>query len=60
VPLVPAAIRGTDRLARLGPLRVRYGKPVSLDDLDSTDKSEGARIATDRLMAEIGRLREGL
>ncbi len=60
VPLVPAAIRGTDRLARLGPLRVRYGKPVPLDDLDSEDQSEGARIATERLMAEIEKLREGL
>ena len=28
VPLVPAAIKGTDRLARLGPLRVVYGKPI--------------------------------
>src|ERR671930_1113252 len=33
VPLVPAAIRGTDRLARLGPLRVRDGKPIPLSDL---------------------------
>lgn len=53
VPLVPAAIAGTDRLARLGPLRVRYGKPLELDGLD-------ARKATDRLMAEIERLGEGL
>jgi 1-acyl-sn-glycerol-3-phosphate acyltransferase len=53
VPLVPAAIAGTDRLARLGPLRVRYGKPIDLDGLD-------ARSATERLMAEIERLGEGL
>jgi 1-acyl-sn-glycerol-3-phosphate acyltransferase len=53
VPLVPAAIAGTDRLARLGPLRVRYGKPLELDGLD-------ARRATERLMAEIERLGEGL
>src|SRR3954451_16208859 len=33
VPLVPAAISGTDRLARLGPLAVAYGPPVPLDDL---------------------------
>ena len=52
-PLVPAAIAGTDRLSRLGPLRVRYGKPLELDGLD-------AREATDRLMAEIERLGEGL
>ena len=33
VPLVPAAVIGTDRLARLGPLRVLYGKPIPLEDL---------------------------
>jgi 1-acyl-sn-glycerol-3-phosphate acyltransferase len=52
-PLVPAAIKGTDRLTRLGPLRVRYGKPIDLDGLD-------ARTATDELMAELDRLGEGL
>jgi 1-acyl-sn-glycerol-3-phosphate acyltransferase len=53
VPLVPAAIVGTDRLLRLAPLRVRYGKPMNLDGLD-------ARAATVQLMAEIERLGEGL
>jgi 1-acyl-sn-glycerol-3-phosphate acyltransferase len=56
VPLVPAAIAGTDRLSRLGPLRVRYGKPIPLDDLRSEEPSLAAREATDRLMAEIERL----
>ena len=55
-PLVPAAIAGTDRLSRLGPLRVRYGKPVPLDDLRGEDPTLAAREATDRLMAEIERL----
>jgi 1-acyl-sn-glycerol-3-phosphate acyltransferase len=37
VPLVPAGIRGTDRLNRLGPLRVRYGPAIEVtDDLDET------------------------
>ena len=53
VPLVPAAIKGTDRLSRLGRLRVRYGKPLDLVGLD-------ARRATELLMAEIERLGEGL
>jgi 1-acyl-sn-glycerol-3-phosphate acyltransferase len=53
VPLVPAAIAGTDRLSRLGPLRVRYGKPIDLDGLD-------ARAATAKLMSEIERLGEAL
>ena len=55
-PLVPAAIAGMDRLSRLGPLRVRYGKPIPLDDLRGQDPSLAAREATDRLMAEIERL----
>ena len=30
----PAAIKGTDRLSRLPRLRVAYGEPVPVDDLD--------------------------
>jgi 1-acyl-sn-glycerol-3-phosphate acyltransferase len=56
VPLVPAAIAGTGRLSRLEPLRVRYGKPIPLEDLKEKDPSLAAREATDRLMAEIERL----
>jgi 1-acyl-sn-glycerol-3-phosphate acyltransferase len=56
VPLVPAAIAGTDRLSRFGPLRVRYGKPIALDDLNGREPSVAAREATERLMAEIERL----
>jgi 1-acyl-sn-glycerol-3-phosphate acyltransferase len=53
VPLVPAAIAGTDRLLRLARLRVRYGKPIALDGRD-------AKEATEVLMAEIARLEESL
>jgi 1-acyl-sn-glycerol-3-phosphate acyltransferase len=60
VPLVPAAIGGTDRLTRLGPLRVRYGEPIRLDDIEARDESEAARIATERLMVEIERLEADL
>ncbi|MBA2475703.1 MAG: 1-acyl-sn-glycerol-3-phosphate acyltransferase [Actinobacteria bacterium] len=56
VPLVPAAIAGTDRLARLSRLRVAYGPPVGLDDLRDEPLREAAQIATDRLMAAIGEL----
>lgn len=56
VPLVPAAIAGTDRLARLGPLRVRYGAPIPLDDLAGMNRVKAARIATERLMEAIGEL----
>jgi 1-acyl-sn-glycerol-3-phosphate acyltransferase len=60
VPLVPAAIKGTDRLARLGPLRVAYGEPVPLDDLSDQELRDAAQEATDRLMAEIRRLEASL
>jgi 1-acyl-sn-glycerol-3-phosphate acyltransferase len=48
-PLVPAAIAGTDRITRLGRLKVVYGKPIPLDGVDAEE-------ATERLMAEIGAL----
>ena len=60
VPLVPAAIAGTDRLSRLERLRVRYGKPVPLDDLRHKEIGVAAREATERLMADIEQLEEGL
>lgn len=60
VPLVPAAIVGTDRLARLGPLRVRYGRPLDLEDLRGKELLIASREATERLMAEIERLGEDL
>jgi 1-acyl-sn-glycerol-3-phosphate acyltransferase len=60
VPLVPAGIRGTDGLARLDKLRVRYGPPVDIDDLRNGDLRRGALIATERLMAAIGELEQSL
>jgi 1-acyl-sn-glycerol-3-phosphate acyltransferase len=60
VPLVPAAVKGTDRLARLGRLRVAYGRPVELDDLDSRELADAAREATERLMARIAELEASL
>jgi 1-acyl-sn-glycerol-3-phosphate acyltransferase len=59
-PLVPAAIGGTDRLLRLGPLKVAYGPPVELSDLEGIEEREAAREATDRLMAAIAKLQETL
>jgi 1-acyl-sn-glycerol-3-phosphate acyltransferase len=52
VPLIPAAIKGTDRLARLGPLRVVYGSPV--------EKTDDAQETTERLMRAIRELERGL
>ena len=56
VPLVPAGISGTERLARLGPLRVRFGPPIELSDLAEAPLADAARIATDRLRHAITEL----
>lgn len=56
VPLVPAAIAGTDSLSRLGPLRVAYGRPVETGDLMERERGEASRIATERLREAIGAL----
>jgi 1-acyl-sn-glycerol-3-phosphate acyltransferase len=61
VPLVPAAVAGTDRLLRFGPLRVAYGTPVDIDDLRGSDDLRAAsHEATDRLMARIRELEAAL
>jgi 1-acyl-sn-glycerol-3-phosphate acyltransferase len=60
VPLVPAGIVGTERLARLGPLRVAYGAPVGLADLDHLPLAERSRVATDRLQDSIAELERSL
>lgn len=53
VPLVPAAVMGTDRLARLAKLKVAYGEPVPLDDLAGLSPHDASQVATDRLMERI-------
>jgi 1-acyl-sn-glycerol-3-phosphate acyltransferase len=58
-PLVPAAIGGTDRLLRLGPLSVAYGPPVDLSDLEGEER-DAAKEATARLMADIDKLKAAL
>ena len=51
-PLVPTAIKGTDRLLRLAKLRVAYGEPI--------EAAEDTHATTERLMDEIRRLYETL
>jgi 1-acyl-sn-glycerol-3-phosphate acyltransferase len=60
VPLVPAAIKGSDRLTRLAKLSVAYGEPVPLDDLAGQSPREAQQEATDRLMERIYALRDTL
>ncbi|HKU56960.1 MAG TPA: lysophospholipid acyltransferase family protein [Gaiellaceae bacterium] len=61
VPLVPCAVAGTDRLSRLGPLRVAYGAPLEIDDLRASgDLRSASQQATERLMARIAELEAAL
>ncbi|HZS30290.1 MAG TPA: lysophospholipid acyltransferase family protein [Gaiellaceae bacterium] len=61
VPLVPCAVTGTDRLSRLGPLRVAYDSPLDIDDLRASGDVRGAsQEATDRLMVRIAELEASL
>jgi 1-acyl-sn-glycerol-3-phosphate acyltransferase len=56
VPLVPAGIAGTDRLGRLGPLRVVYGAAVETSDLAEVEPAAAAQTATERLREAITEL----
>jgi 1-acyl-sn-glycerol-3-phosphate acyltransferase len=60
VPLVPAAIDGTDRLSRFPKLKVAYGPPVPTDDLVGMTPRDASREATDRLMNDIYELYDSL
>jgi 1-acyl-sn-glycerol-3-phosphate acyltransferase len=56
VPLVPAAVWGTERLSRLGQIRVAFGPPIAVDDRGGVSSKVAAHEATVRLWAEIQRL----
>jgi 1-acyl-sn-glycerol-3-phosphate acyltransferase len=61
VPLVPAAVAGTDRLLALGPLRIAFGVPIEMEDLRSTgDMRSASQEATERLMERIAELEASL
>ena len=60
VPLVPAAIDGTDRMSRLPKLKIAYGPPVRTDDLAGMTPRDASRVATERLMNDIYELHAGL
>lgn len=58
VPLVPAAVVGTERLGR-EPVRVAYGPPLEAPG-DHVPRREAGRILTAGLMDEIARLESEL
>lgn len=55
VPLIPAAVKGTERLARLR-VRVAYGPAISLEESGGQPEADVAEAATEQLMSEIARL----
>jgi 1-acyl-sn-glycerol-3-phosphate acyltransferase len=59
VPLVPAAIDGTDRLARIPKLRVAFGEPIRVDELGEASV-QTYQEATEQLMAQIHELHGSL
>jgi 1-acyl-sn-glycerol-3-phosphate acyltransferase len=60
VPLVPAAISGTDKLSSFPPIRVTYGSPVPIDDLRGEDLRKASLEATNRLFSAITELEHQL
>ncbi len=60
VPLVPAALKGTDRLSRLAKLEVAFGEPVPVGDLDGRPHRVAHQVATERLMERIYTLYGGM
>lgn len=53
VPVVPAAIRGTDRITRLRPWRIAYGEPIAIEPFAGMPRREARRELTDRLWQRI-------
>jgi len=60
VPLVPAAIKGTDRMLSFPQLAVAYGPPIPTDDLVGLPPKDAVETATQRLMAAIESLHDSL
>ena len=60
VPLVPAAVHGTEHARPLARWRVQFGPPVPLDDLESLPPREAVAEATRRLWLRIGRLEDAV
>lgn len=53
VPVVPAAVGGTDGWRRLERWRVAFGDPITLDDLAELEPHLAARTATERIWSAI-------
>jgi 1-acyl-sn-glycerol-3-phosphate acyltransferase len=56
VPLIPAAIRGTDGWRGRRRWHIAFGSPIDLQDLSGRDDNAAAREATRRLWVSVKRL----
>jgi 1-acyl-sn-glycerol-3-phosphate acyltransferase len=56
VPLIPAALRGTDGWRRLARWQIAFGPPIDVGDLAGREPSRAAREATARLADAIASL----
>jgi 1-acyl-sn-glycerol-3-phosphate acyltransferase len=56
VPIIPVAIKGTDRLLALGPFRVTFGPAIPMNDLRGSGRKDAAEVVTQRLFEAIARL----
>ena len=60
VPLVPAAVRGTDGWRDCARWQIAFGQPIDLDDLRELDPVEAAPEATRRLWTQVRVLEDAL
>lgn len=60
VPILPIAIKGSDRIRRLGPVSVAIGPLDTLEDLRGLPAREAAQHATERLAETIAGLKRSL
>jgi 1-acyl-sn-glycerol-3-phosphate acyltransferase len=60
VPLVPAAVRGTDRARRFSRWSVAFASPIRLEDLAGQEPRAAAALATERLWSTIQALEASL
>jgi 1-acyl-sn-glycerol-3-phosphate acyltransferase len=56
VPLIPAALRGTDGWRERRRWQIAFGEPIELGDLAGREDNEAAHEATRRLWASVKRL----
>jgi 1-acyl-sn-glycerol-3-phosphate acyltransferase len=60
VPVVPAAIHGTEAITRLRPWRIAFGEPIATAEVAAMPRREARRVLTERIWSEVLGLEAGL